>query len=247
MQQAILARQIGMAVGTVVSSPASLSGFVDSPLISIPLSAGTPAGFRDWAFSAAFPTGARGTLVNGSIFLDMTSEHLDTHNFVKLEVTSVLYMLVKASNLGLLASDGALITNEKVGLSSEPDACFASHASLRSGKVRRVRSKSQGKGQSWEGVPNWVLEVVSDSSVQKDTVLLPAAYHRAGILEYWLIDARKKELDFTIFVWQKAGYVAQPRKGGWITSPVFGCRFSLQRRMIDEYWNYELRSSPNIA
>lgn len=236
-----------MAVGIVVSSPPSIPEFVDSPLISIPVSAGTPAGFRDWAFSSAFPIGARGTLVNGSIFLDMTSEHLDTHNFVKLEVTSVLYALVRGSNLGLLASDGALITNEEVGLSSEPDACFASHASLRGGKVRRVRSKSKGKGQSWEGAPDWVLEVVSDSSVQKDTVLLPSAYHRAGIREFWLIDARKRELDFTIFVWKKGGYLAQSKKGGWISSPVFGCRFSLQRRMIDEYWNYELRSSPNIA
>lgn len=213
------------------------------PFFSIPLSAGTPSGFRDWAFSSSFPQGVRGTLVNGNILIDMTSEHLDTHNFVKLEVTSVLYALVRSKKLGLLASDGALLTNEKVGLSSEPDACFVSHASLRSGKVRRVKGQAKGKGESWEGATDWVLEVVSDSSVQKDTVLLPTACHRAGINEYWLIDARKRDIDFKILVWQPSGYVAQPRRGGWVHSPVFNCRFSLQRRMIDEYWNYELRTS----
>jgi len=236
-----------MAIDLLPSSSSAKRQLGRVPYFSIPLSAGTPSGFREWAFSPAFPEGVRGTLVNGNILIDMTSEHLDTHNFVKLEVTSVLYSLVRSKNLGLLASDGALLTNEKAGLSSEPDACFVSHTSFKSGKVRRVKSVSKGKAQSWEGAADWVLEVVSDSSVQKDTVLLPTAYYRAGIKEYWLIDARKREIDFRILVWQSGGYAPQPRRGGWIHSPVFNCRFSLQRRMIDEYWNYELRMSANPA
>ena len=35
------------------------------------------------------------------------------------------------------------------------------------------------------------LEVVSSSSVRKDTVDLRDRYYKAGILEYWLVDTPK--------------------------------------------------------
>ena len=89
-----------MATDFLPSSPAAAKQLGRTPFFSIPLSAGTPSGFRDWAFSPSFPQGVRGTLVDGNILIDMTSEHLDTHNFVKLEVTSVLYSLVRSKNLG---------------------------------------------------------------------------------------------------------------------------------------------------
>src|SRR3954466_12462406 len=154
---------------------------LEPPPIQVPASAFTPAGFREWAFSASYPQRGRATLIDGNIFIDMTSERFNTHNFVKLEVTSVIYSLAKSERLGMTAADGALITNEAAGISNEPDGCFATWASLRAKKVELIRSESGNKAESWEGSPDWVLEVVSDSSVQKDTVHLMDAYHRAGI------------------------------------------------------------------
>src|SRR5256885_8764701 len=43
-----------------------------------------------------------------------------------------------------------------------------------------------------EGTPDMVLEVVSESSVQKDTKRLRQLYWQAGIREYWLVDARRE-------------------------------------------------------
>ena len=42
------------------------------------------------------------------------------------------------------------------------------------------------------------MEIVSDSSVVKDTRQLRQAYARAGVHEYWLVDARGEDLLFEI-------------------------------------------------
>jgi Uma2 family endonuclease len=85
------------------------------------------------------------------------------------------------------------------------------------------------------------MEILSDSSVEKDTKRLRAAYHRAGILEYWLIDARGAEISFQILSWRQGGYVAVPSRDGWIHSKVFGCDFRLSRsRDRLGLWSYKL-------
>jgi Uma2 family endonuclease len=91
------------------------------------------------------------------------------------------------------------------------------------------------------GTPDWVLEVVSDSSVEKDTEQLREAYHRAGIPEYWLIDAWGDKIDFTILIHRKPGYGAAQVKNNWQRSKVFGRDFCLTRKE-DEFglWEYTL-------
>jgi Uma2 family endonuclease len=60
----------------------------------------------------------------------------------------------------------------------------------------------QGGGDYIEilGSPDLVVEIVSDSSVRKDTTLLRDAYWKAGVREYWLFDARGAEIRFDILV-----------------------------------------------
>jgi Uma2 family endonuclease len=41
------------------------------------------------------------------------------------------------------------------------------------------------------GAPELVVEVVGASSVKRDLAWLRAAYARAGVREYWLVDARE--------------------------------------------------------
>jgi Uma2 family endonuclease len=77
--------------------------------------------------------------------------------------------------------------------------------------------------------PDWVLEIVSNSSVAKDTRDLRQAYHRARIREYWLVDARGEDIHFQILHWRKTGYVAAPREAGWQRSRVFARWFQLTR------------------
>lgn len=48
------------------------------------------------------------------------------------------------------------------------------------------------------GSPDLVVEIVSKTSVKKDTILLRQADALAGVREYWLIDARGDSMRFEI-------------------------------------------------
>src|SRR4051812_15201215 len=89
-----------------------------------------------------------------------------------------------------------LLSNVAADLSTVPGGLFVSFAALREGHVRQVPGRHAGVVEL-EGTPEMVLEVVSDSSVEKDTVRLPELYRRAGIPEFWRVDARG-ELRFEV-------------------------------------------------
>ena len=74
-----------------------------------------------------------------------------------------------------------------------------------------------------------VLEVVSRSSVKKDTEVLVDAYWEAGITEYWLVDARGDAIEFDILKRGPKGYIATRKQAGWLKSAVFGKSFKLTR------------------
>jgi Uma2 family endonuclease len=214
--------------------------------VRIPSIALTVEGFREWATSDDFPEHVRAAFIDGEVHLDMSNEEAEAHVGVKTEVYAVLAPLVRREKLGKFYSDGVLLTNEEAGVSNNPDASFCSRESLRSGRVRVVpREGHPGRFQDLVGTPDWVLEVVSDSSVEKDTQWLREAYHRAGISEYWLIDARGDAIEFTILLHKKADYTAAHMKSGWQRSKVFGRDFRLTRQQ-DEFglWEYTLAIRP---
>src|SRR5205814_3191780 len=78
-----------------------------------------------------------------------------------------------------------------------------------------------------EGSPDMVLEVISRSSVHKDTVVLRQAYWESEIREYWLVDVRREPLKFDILRHTAKGYAATRKQDGWIKSAVFGKSFQL--------------------
>jgi Uma2 family endonuclease len=79
-----------------------------------------------------------------------------------------------------------------------------------------------------EGTPEMVLEVVSATSVQKDTVELRELYWKAGIAEYWLVDVRKGNVEFNILKHGSKAYAtSRHQPGGWLKSTVFNHSFRL--------------------
>lgn len=212
--------------------------------IRIPISASTLSGFRDWATSDAFPKHIRAAFIDQEIFIEMSSEDLDTHVTLKSEITRVLAGLVRDSKLGQFFADGVLVSNEAASVSNNPDASFFTPETFHSGRVRLVpRPDKEDRYREIEGTPDWVLEVISDSSVEKDTEELRAAYHRAGIREYWLIDARGDDIDFQILYHSKDGYEAAPQRGDWKQSRVFARSFRLERqRNAFGLWEYTLHT-----
>lgn len=168
-------------------------------------------------------------------------EDIPTHNGIKTAVSWAMAKQVDDFDLGHFCNDGMLLTHKKAGLSTVPDALFASYASIES---RRVRISTVGKGEllvEWRGTPDWVLEIVSNSSETKDYEELLDAYFRAGIPEYWLIDARGEAIDFRIYRPGKRGYRQVQAKNGWLGSPLFERRFRLTRELNRaKMWRYRL-------
>jgi Uma2 family endonuclease len=192
-------------------------------------------GFREWATADDFPERVRVTYLQGEVIVDTSKEDMEDHVDPKGEIIGVLRPLCKKLKIGKFYPDGLLVTNPEAGVSNNPDSLFFSYASLEAGRVRPVpKKRTEDKYRELEGSPDWVLEIVSDSSVNKDLVRLREAYHRAGILEYWVVDARKEELFFEILVRRKTGFVAVPVRDGWQHSRVFGRSFRLER-VLDDY------------
>ena len=136
--------------------------------------------------------------------------------------------IVQSAGGGYLFSDRTRVSSPDADLSAEPDVVYLSAETIDSGRVRLVPSAS-GEEDSYvelEGALDLVVEIVSDSSVAKDTKRLPISYCRAGIAEYWLVDARRERLLFRIHVRGADGYELAPVDGeGCHLSAVFDCRF----------------------
>ncbi|HJT33941.1 MAG TPA: Uma2 family endonuclease [Pirellulales bacterium] len=214
----------------------------DAPALSVPLSAATLDGFIDWACSERFPKQWSASFIDNEIFLDISPEELETHARLNAEISRQIHTLVKTFDLGAFYPDRTLIANRAAGLSTEPDGTFVRWESFESKRVRRVASrKRDDRFMTLLGTPDWVMEIVSETSVAKDTKKLREAYHRAGVPEYWLIDARRAVVSFQILAYRRSGYVAVRPRRGWHRSKVFEREFRLRReRDRSGGWDYTL-------
>ena len=182
--------------------------------------------FLRWTADDSFPEYGRIDYLAGEIWIDMSEEQIYSHNQVKTEFTYVLTGLAKVSRLGRFYQDGLRIDHPEADLAAVPDGVYISRKRLETLRIRKVEG-AEGGYVRMEGAPDMVLEVVSDSSVEKDSVRLRDLYWQAGVREYWLVDARSKRLTFTIWKHSAKGYTAARGRDGWLKSDVFGKAFRL--------------------
>jgi len=203
---------------------------LDGDRLQIPASALDHEGLRRWATSDAFPENVRVAFIDGEVLLDLSREELETHNKLKRCITAVVGQLVDDRELGEVFADGAFLTHEAARLSTEPDLIFVSWRSFESGRVALVAKAGRPKRYvELVGSPDLVVEIVSDSSVRKDTRLPREAYLAGGIAEYWLVDGRGDRIQFEIlhntgFEFRASAPADQPQ-----TSVVLGGRWTLSR------------------
>jgi Uma2 family endonuclease len=186
--------------------------------------------FRRWADADDDPEKEHIWYLKGEVWIDLSREQVFTHVLIKGEIAGVLGNLVKTEELGLFLAGGALMSNTAADISGKPDATFISRNALQAGHARLIEGRD-GEPNELEGTPDMVLEVVSASSVHKDTVFLRQAYWQAGIREYWLVDARQEPIRFDILRRTAKGYAATPKRDGWLKSAVFGKSFQLSQRL----------------
>lgn len=199
---------------------------VDDISVSVPPEVNDLDSFRQWAISGDSPEQGRIAYLQGQVWIDMSKEQIFSHNQVKNEVAFVLTGLAKRKKSGRYYPDGVLLSNPKADLSCQPDGVFVSHDALDSGRVRMIEGV-QGGFVELEGSPDVVVEIVSQSSVDKDTDVLFDLYWQADVNEYWLIDARGSKPQFTIYQSAAKGFVAGKKQNGWNKSRVFGESFRL--------------------
>lgn len=183
--------------------------------------------FRRWARSPECPEKLRVAYYDDGIWVDADMEQFFAHNQVKAELSAVLVPLARTAKLGRFAIEGMLLSNPAARLSTVPDGFLVSYESVREGRLREVPGKKDGCIE-YEGTAEMVLEVVSDSSEQKDLVDLVRLYWLSGVREYWLVDARGKQPQFEILKrGPKAVASTRRQPGGWLKSEVFGRSFRL--------------------
>jgi Uma2 family endonuclease len=210
---------VSCAQGTIV---------IDNRVV-LPRAALDHQGYRAWVKSDAYPDRVRTTFVCGEVLVEMTPESLQKHNLVKTAITEALNAFARERDRGVVYADGLLVTNEVAGLSCEPDLTFVTWAAIEQGRVRFVERADGRDDIEMVGSPDLVVEIVSDSSVRKDTLLLRHAYFASGVREYWLIDARGEGVQFQILSRGSGGFTAEAPPDRSQPSRLLGATWTLTR------------------
>jgi Uma2 family endonuclease len=200
--------------------------------------------FRRWVHSDDFPEEGRINWIRGKLEIEMAPDNIFWHSSPKSEIGAIIVHSSHIGDLGHAFIDKTRVTMPGVDLSCEPDVVFVSHESIAEGRVEFIPTVNQAPDSYLEiaGPPDMVLEVVSDSSVVKDTERLFCDYYEGGVREYWLVDARGAELSFQIFTRGVTGFrPADTDDDGYQRSAVFNTWYRFTReRGKNDLWRYDL-------
>ena len=187
------------------------------------------ASFDRWVDSPDFPSRGRFSFLRGAVWADVSTEDALTHDCARLWVGLALGMITRNLDLGNYFGDRVRLRNEEVGFSTEPDGLMISSHSSQAGRIR-YPDETSAASYTFAGAPDMLLEVVSDASEKKDREILRDAYYRAGVTEYWIVDARPESPMIDVLSYGSRGFVASRRQaGGWVRSKLFGRSFRLLR------------------
>ncbi len=200
-----------------------MSTIVISEQVRIPPWVADFDSFRRWTLSDDYPEHGWFSHLNGELWVDVSMEKAE-HNQIKTEVSRSVSTVVKSEDKGLFFIDRMRLINLDVLLSTEPDGVFVSYDSLKSG---RVELKEGDDSREVVGTPDAVMEIVSKTSVKKDTEVLRDLYWQAEIPECWLIDSLQKEPELDILRYTSSKYVSTRKQGGWVKSQVLVKSFRL--------------------
>jgi Uma2 family endonuclease len=217
------------AATPAISAPCRADVVVDNK-ITIPGWINTLEEYRRWAESDDYPQIGWVSYLNGVIWVDPNMEEFLSHNRVKQAYNTMFGMLLMRQASGCFVPDRMLLVNVAANLSTEPDGLFYLWSTMQTGRLRLVPGQKSGYIQL-EGIPDTVLEILSDGSEKKDFVQLRNLYWKAQIPEYWLVDARGDTPRFDILRHTPEGYQETPPQDSWVRSEILGHSLRIERSL----------------
>lgn len=200
----------------------------EEPLI-IPAGIVDLASFRRWTLSDDFPTFGKIDYIAGKIEVDMSPANVWRHSGLKSSMGIEIGNLTRGK--GTVFIDQTRVVSPISDLSREPDIVYLAWESLKSGRVFCTPSanpQDEFDRMEIEGGPDLIVEVLSPSSVTKDTDRLPPLYFSAGTREYWIADALGRDVKLTILRRGKKGFEAAAKdRQHYQYSEVLGASFKL--------------------
>jgi Uma2 family endonuclease len=140
--------------------------------------------------------GNRYEVIRGNLYV--TAAPYPLHEYVRSELFLILGSFVKARKLGkVLNAPVDVRLPQALGNPVQPDIFF-----LRAGNQPRWEVD-----QSFDGVPDLAIEVLSGSTARRDRKIKKEAYGEAGIREYWIVDPWRRTVEIYVLGEDRRWYV----------------------------------------
>ncbi len=162
--------------------------------------------------------------INGKIIFDLPDTFAE--NKVVGKLLSLLGTFVGKNNLGFVGQRTLLVSLTRNDY--KPDICYFGND----------KSKNFTKDFEFFPAPDFVVEVLSDSTAEKDRTTKFQDYAAHGVSEYWIVDARNETIEQYYLQNEEYGLLLKA-KDGTINSVVLP-DFKIQiRAAFDEQTNLE--------
>lgn len=129
----------------------------------------------------ALPEGKRAELINGKIYYMAPPSTKHQEIIAELSYQISDYIRKNNGSCKMFFAPFAVYLNEKSNTYVEPDISVICD-------VNKIDEKG------CKGVPDWIIEVVSPSSVSMDYHTKLFQYQNAGVREYWIVDPLKDRI-----------------------------------------------------
>ena len=130
----------------------------------------------------ALPEGQRAELIDGVIYnmAPPTIRHQRISNYISTEIN--LYIRAMKGSCEVFTAPFAVFLNENNRNYVEPDISV----------ICDKMKLDNGKG--CHGAPDWIIEIVSASTMQRDYGIKLFKYCNSGVREYWIVDPIKNRI-----------------------------------------------------
>ena len=125
------------------------------------------------------PDGQRAELIDGKLYNMAPPHRIHQELVMELSATIRQYIIEHTGNCKIYPAPFAvnLTANDKIWV--EPD-------------ISVICDKSKLSDRGCEGAPDWIIEIVSQSSKPRDYMTKLIKYRTAGVREYWIVDPGKQ-------------------------------------------------------